>query len=104
MKKTLVTAAILLLSASTFAQDALFDIGNSDDGIMSGEININLPYDPSEAEDPANDFGDEIVIGDDFNLNAAYEVQTGPESMIILLMALALSAGIYTAYTRTQKS
>lgn len=66
----------------------------------SGDININLPFDPSEVEDTilgsANDY--EFPP---YSLNSATTVQTGPESIIIFMLAIALGTGIYTYRMRT---
>lgn len=66
----------------------------------SGDININLPFDPSEVEDvilgSANDY--EFPP---YSLNSATTVQTGPESIIIFMLAIALGTGIYTYRMRT---
>jgi hypothetical protein len=66
----------------------------------SGDININLPFDPSEVEDvilgSANDY--EFPP---YSLNSATYVQTGPESIIIFMLAIALGTGIYTYRMRT---
>lgn len=66
----------------------------------SGDININLPFDPSEVED--------VVLGSandyefpPYTLNSATTVQTGPESIIIFMLAIALGTGIYTYRMRT---
>lgn len=59
------------------------------------DININLPFDPSEVEDTilgsANDY--EFPP---YSLNSATYVQTGPESIIIFMLAIALGTAIYT--------
>lgn len=68
----------------------------------SGDININLPFDPSEVEN--------IILGSandyqfpPYTLNSATNVQTGPESILLFMLAIALGTGIYAYHIKTQK-
>jgi len=70
---------------------------------MSSEIDINLPFDPSEVENmPSyNSAGDYEFPP--YSLNSATYVKTGPESIIFFIIAIILGTAIYTYRVRTQK-
>lgn len=70
---------------------------------MSSEININLPFDPSEVENmPSyNSAGDYEFPP--YSLNSATYVKAGPESIIFFIIAIILGTAIYTYRVRTQK-
>jgi len=69
----------------------------------NGDININLPFDPAEVEDtlPLNAASDYEFPP--YSLNSATKVKTGPTSIILMMIAVALGAGIYTYRIRTSK-
>lgn len=69
----------------------------------SGDININLPFDPSEVEAPIqyNSAGDYQFPP--YTLNSATKVRTGPESILLFMIAIALGTGIYAYRIKTQK-
>ncbi len=67
----------------------------------NGDININLPFDPSEVENmPTYNSASDYEFPP-YSLNSATTVQTGPESIILFMLALALGTGIYTYRMRT---
>lgn len=70
-------------------------------GTNNGDININLPFDPSEVENmPTYNSASDYEFPP-YSLNSATTVQTGPESIILFMLALALGTGIYTYRMRT---
>lgn len=70
---------------------------------VNGDINIDLPFDPSEVENmPSyNSAGDYEFPP--YSLNSATNVQTGPEVIILFMLAMILGTAIYTYRVRTQK-
>ncbi len=70
---------------------------NSAPDNMSGEININIPYNPSE-NDIAEPYLNSAPVQQPYTLNSATNVPTGPElnMLIALLLSLAISGVIYT--------
>lgn len=123
MKKYTLILAAALISSMAFAQILPDDVtgGQTMSGevpvlnsapTVSGEvtlpptsddININLPFDPSEVENPiqynsANDYE-----YPPYSLNAATYVRTGPESIILFMIAVALGLGIYTYRVRANQ-
>lgn len=69
---------------------------------MSGEIQINLPYDPSEVEDPILNSAWDYQYPP-YTLNSATNVATGPESIMLAMLAIVLGTVIYTYRIKTQK-
>jgi|GEM_PF-1136292 len=69
----------------------------------NGDININLPFDPAEVEDalPFNAASDYEFPP--YSLNAATTVKSGPASIILMMIAVALGTGIYVYRMRTNK-
>lgn len=63
---------------------------------MSGEININIPYNPSENEVDEPYFNS--APEQQYTLNSATNVPTGPalNMFIALILSLAIAAAIYT--------
>lgn len=75
--------------------------GEVNPGTGNGDININLPFDPSEVENmPTYNSASDYEFPP-YSLNSATTVQTGPESIILFMLALALGTGIYTYRIRT---
>jgi hypothetical protein len=75
--------------------------GEAGTGTNNGDININLPFDPSEVENmPTYNSASDYEFPP-YSLNSATTVQTGPESIILFMLALALGTGIYTYRMRT---
>lgn len=66
--------------------------------LISGEIDIDLPFDPLEEE--TDDVLPDLNAG--YDLPTATAVETGPASIVLFLMALALGSLIYTYRLRTQ--
>lgn len=66
------------------------------DGNMSGEININIPYNPSENEIDEPYFNS--APEQQYTLNSATNVPTGPalNMFIALMLSLIISGVIYT--------
>jgi hypothetical protein len=72
-------------------------------GEANGDININLPFDPAEVEDmPTYNSANDYEFPP-YSLNAATTVRTGPEFIILFLLAVALGTGIYTYRIRTSR-
>lgn len=86
----------VLNSAPTISGEVKPGTGNG-----NGDININLPFDPSEVENmPTYNSASDYEFPP-YSLNSATTVQTGPESIIIFMLAIALGTGIYTYRMRT---
>jgi len=62
----------------------------------NNDININLPFDPSEVEASTQYNSGNDYEYPPYSLNAATYVRTGPESIILFMIAIALGLGIYT--------
>lgn len=69
---------------------------------MSGEIQINLPYDPSEVEDPVFNSASDYQYPP-YTLSGATNVQTGPESIMLAMLAIVLGTVIYTYHIKRQE-
>jgi hypothetical protein len=117
MKKYTLILAAALISSMAFAQILPDDVtgGQTMSGevvpvlnsapTISGEvvlpptsddININLPFDPSEVESSTQHNSANDYEYPPYSLNAATYVRTGPESIILFMIAIALGTGIYT--------
>lgn len=117
MKKYTLILAAALISSMAFAQILPDDVtgGQSMSGEVevpvfnsapisgevvlpqtSDDININLPFDPSEVETSAQYNSANDYEYPPYSLNAATYVRTGPESIILFMIAIALGLGIYT--------
>lgn len=116
MKKYTLILATALISSMAFAQILPDDVtgGQSMSGEVvpvlnsapisgevvlpptSDDININLPFDPSEVETPVQYNSANDYEYPPYSLNAATYVRTGPESIILFMIAIALGLGIYT--------
>lgn len=121
MKKYTLILAAGLLSTMAFAQILPPDVTGGQ--IVSGEvpvlnsaptisgevssgnwdININLPFDPSEVENMPNYNSANDYEFPPYTLNSATNVQTGPEMIIFFMLAVILGTAIYTYRVRTQK-
>lgn len=116
MKKYTLILAASLISSMAFAQILPDNVtggtmsglnsaptmsGEVNPGTGNGDININLPFDPSEVENmPTYNSASDYEFPP-YSLNSATTVQTGPESIILFMLALALGTGIYTYRIRT---
>ncbi len=69
---------------------------------VSGEINIHLPFDPSEVEPPLLNSANDYELPH-YTLNSATNVPTGPESIVFVMLAAILGAGIYTYRLHAQE-
>ncbi len=115
MKKYTLLLLTVLVSTMTFAQILPDDVAgeavmssevtlNSAEEVIantiSGEIDIDLPFDPLEEED--EETIPPIQYNSGYDLPDATMVETGPASIVLFLMALALGSLIYTYRLRTQ--
>ena len=102
MKKyLLLSISLCLLSATTLAQTYMSgevdtDIVLNSASSMSGEIDIALPFDPLEVEDPSGELPP-------YTLNSASYVETGPAAIIMFLSALILGTALYAYRSQSQK-
>lgn len=80
----------------------IFNSAPEDTAIMSGEIQINLPYDPSEVEDPIFNSASDYQYPP-YTLSGATNVQTGPESIMLAMLAIVLGTVIYTYHIKRQE-
>lgn len=71
--------------------------------LVSGEIDIVLPYDPLEEADVVFDAADDDYALPAYSLSAATYVQTGPGSILFLMLIATLGTAATMYYIRTRQ-
>ncbi len=100
-QETLVSGEVTTANTTTTTTPAKTTVTtpvlNSASDNMSGEININIPYNPAE-NDVTEPYFNSAPPEQQYTLNSATNVATGPElnMAIALILSLALSGIIYT--------